>query len=259
MDTNTKWLLFAFGIAVIGWIALFSMLRPILHEQGHLAIALHPLYESLEKIHTRRRLSTARQAALTVEQFSIPWYLTAVYGALVIFGVLASTPIVGGVLYLVYARVYPSLASDLVFFMVVQAVSYPLKLIGVYFAGRWIGARCIKRGVIATISALVLGYTLALSIEFWTTDVTHLGARKTVGSFFRLVATSSCVLAVPALLGFWVGVKARPSQYLRYLLRLLPLGTQATIVTLAFDEAQRLSIERARADDPDRGQRTPRH
>jgi hypothetical protein len=64
--------------------------------------------------------------------------------------------------------------SDMVFLVVVQAVSYPLKLIGVYFVGCWIGARCIKRGVVATISAVVLGYTLSLLIEFWATDVTHL-------------------------------------------------------------------------------------
>jgi hypothetical protein len=50
--------------------------------------------------------------------------------------------------------------------------------------------------------------------------------------------------AGPIYLGYWMGRRSRMNKYFSYLLAVLPKDTRNLVVTLAYEEAQRLAADR---------------
>ena len=122
-------------------------------------------------------------------------------------------------------------------------LSLPLQLTGAFFLGRWIGGRCSGHlfGALALSSAI--GAVGSRLLDYWLVPADDLrrifGGSYSVSGLLLSALISFVVFFIPGLLGVWRGRKRRLSNYMRYLLFVLPIDTQNLLVDLAFEEAKK--------------------
>jgi hypothetical protein len=137
--------------------------------------------------------------------------------------------------------------TNLVFVMLLGMV---IPLVSAYVVGKWIGARCERKGWLAVVIAalFVPVFDRTLSFIFYSREElsVFLHASSTVELFFLPVAIIGSLFGLVCLLGYWQGQTTQLSRYLTYLLRALPEASRDTLVHLAYDEATRLAPARAK-------------
>ena len=134
-----------------------------------------------------------------------------------------------------------------------------LTIFAAYFVGRWIGTRCLRRGIVAIVLVAVLTAVGAVAVDVLaTTDEYYRemfdAERLSPAHILTRVALVSFNILVPGLIGYWRGRKLRLSKYLHYLLGVLPAETRDTVVDLAFEEAQKVAAGADKARPQPRAQ-----
>jgi hypothetical protein len=216
-------------------------------------IGIHHLYETLEKAQGRRNVAVSPENVQTYEGFSMPWYAMTIYGTIGFFGLIEASGVLGvwiaalGLSQFSQLLEPQSLSQGLLMVAAIPATMV-LRLVGAYLIGAWIGTRCVKRGVIAVVTAVVFSATLAIVGDHYLLSDAEFqgfyGFPKSKSNILAMATGLSLFLAIPSVVGFWRGRRLRLTKYLRYLLNILPSETRGTIVNLACEEAQRLSLRR---------------
>jgi hypothetical protein len=239
------------GVAAILFAAVSAILTFLGQPQavnaaGTLAVAVILTFpkvaEFLELVDGKRKLAGKNQSHVyDFHSFQIAWPLMVLYGTILLcviregFGYVAGFVLgaAGGKL------------EGLPHMMAVTTV--PAAMFGMYFIARWIGTRCTRRGIIATLLVAILAITISALLEIvGLTDEDYrllLGHEKTdYAKLFGIKGLGVSILAAVGLLGYWRGHKQRLSKYLYYLLGVLPVATRETVVDLAFEEAQKVAL-----------------
>jgi hypothetical protein len=242
-----------FGIAYVFVIALGQKellpLIPLLIPSP-LALAT-TIAQALERDEGRKSVAAGhRTPVYDFRSFRIAWPLMVVYGAAVLLGVSTSVNFVvgfmGGLMGAEIKVMRPALIT----------VSVLVILLASYHIGRWIGTRCSQFGIATMLLVALFTGTLLVALEVFTTSDE---AYRELRGWERMSAHSLLPIVVNAplifafeLVGYWRGRKRRLSEYLSYLLGVLPPETRDTVVELAYEEAQkaasvrRADLERAR-------------
>jgi hypothetical protein len=174
-----------------------------------------------------------------------------IYGALLLPAVIQLGSGLGLIPVAIFAR------SEAEAMASVMAVTLVVGWFGSYFIGHWIGGRTRSRGILTVALVLVIGSILSKSFDFLVLSDEDFAKAvrspdgdfqgKGVGTFLIAVFAMWVFYAIPIFLGYWMGRRSRLSKYFSYLLAVLPKDTRNLVVTLAFEEAQRLAAERVLA------------
>jgi hypothetical protein len=249
--------LFVFALVIVCGIAAalygvgFLTLSPFLEQSdavgaskalaGLPILSFPKLLEVLEQREGRKNLADRKWTPIyTFGGFQIAWPLMALYGWLLLFAVdIISDAFVVGVDSAIAAEFEGDLkekvrgAYELALTLL---VNFPPTILCAYYVGRWIGTRCSSRGMAAVLLVMISYiafnlaiYPLAPPDEPWEPPSQLLN--------FILLPFLICA----GLLGYWRGQKYKLAKYLHYLLAILPAQTRDTVVSLAFDEAQRIA------------------
>ena len=204
-------------------------------------VAVHHVYEALEKSQTKRQIIKSPKNLPTLEGFAMPWYLVTLYSALMIVGIVQAASGIGTLLAMAFLeQVSPQMSIP---------GALPLVGGGSFFVGRWIGVRSRTHGFLSLCVAPALGYSLSNLVNFaFLSDaqvmgVTHGG--KSLVAFFWLVAGATAVFMPIGLVGFWRGRKNRLTRYVAYLFSLLPGDSRTAFVDLAYEEARLVASKQA--------------
>jgi hypothetical protein len=246
-----KNLVLAFVIILIAALTIFAIGHALtINTELVDAAAALPLagcsqiLELLEKREAKRKLTTGQQGAIqSLDGFSISWPLMAAYGTIIL---IAVTQIVSGLTGAITAASGINGAGALI---VIGLVGLLTELLAGYFVGRWVGTRSRNHGIIAIFVMSSLSAVLARVIDFYLlpADAYQIfGVEKSMTLFFTGTLGSFLLLLLPALLGYWRGSRLRMVKYLRFLLAILPADTQVTLIDLAFQEANRVRLQKSK-------------
>jgi hypothetical protein len=249
---------------------IFGITYPILgifginHEEiaGGLAtlpIAGSPhIVELLERGQARRGVARGHPGVVrSFEGFAISWPIVALCGTVVIFAIMEASAdfasLLGAFLagFISGATSVEELASKLPTVMGIMglAISIPIRLVGGYFLGRWIGTRCASYGILALFLSVALGSICSIAAFYVTTStsiVANFFGQQNLPTFLlRSEITSFFYLFVLGLLGYWRGRRRKLSRYMLYLLSVLPTDVRGVLIDLAFEEAQHAGNARA--------------
>jgi hypothetical protein len=168
-----------------------------------------------------------------------------VYGFLVLWGLVGVNSGVVGTLAAEMDLPESSALSS------IALISGTTVCLAAYFIGRWVGTRCLRRGVVAILliaflfaAAQTATDTLLMPKEAYAKAF---GVERSFGHILLRFTLATVIVSALALIGYWRGRKRRLSKYLNYLLGVLPAETRDTVVELAFDEAQRVASASGRA------------
>lgn len=247
------------GVAAILFGAVFAILTFLGQPQavsaagglaGVVILAFPKVAEFLEREDGKRKLAGGNQSSRVYDfrSFQIAWPLMVVYGTILLFVIRAGFGIVAGFM-LSEALSEAGGTLEMARHMArhISVVSFlPASMLAMYLIARWIGTRCSRRGIIATllvaISTLidaVLNMTLLPDEDFRTMS----GYERTdYLKYFGNEVLEVSIIAAAGLVGYWRGHKQRLSKYLYYLLGVLPVETRETVVDLAFEEAEKVAL-----------------
>ena len=131
--------------------------------------------------------------------------------------------------------------SDAAAIMIPGFMAFVFMIPASFFAGRWVGFRCLERGIAGVV--LMIGLSRVL---VWLLDVSIMGFEeygrllsRIDASLWEFVAPVAFLMGI-GVVGYWRGRRTRGSHYLRYLFRLLPTDTKEALLDLAYTEAVRL-------------------
>ena len=194
-------------------------------------------HQVLEKREIRPNLSALPKGIVTLEGFGLPWYLMIAYGTLILFATQELGGAIGGLI------ASPSDASEGDAIILALIFGSIISLVVAYFLGGWCGSRCASNGVITVLAVIFIGKAAAVSFDFFLLSgddwESLAGVPKSIGAYALGIIAGTLVLMPFGLIGYWRGRRARLTQYLRYLLGVLPIETRNTIVALAYEEAQK--------------------
>lgn len=237
----------AFVTAVAAGVVIFYFFSVVLGlsesvAQGAAALPLTALpkaYEELEKS-SSKRLSNNGNSVKSFENFSIPWPMLLIYSSLLFFGVTNLSMLFALITFNLspVTPVKPHAGT-------IGLMALPVMTVGLFFAGRWVGSRAPRYGIIIAVVALIISFISGLAVdlsvggepfrEFYETEPFSV-------DFFSRVMTLGIlglfIKAVPVVFGYWRGRKAALSKYLAYLLEVMPESSRETLIKLAMEEAQ---------------------
>jgi hypothetical protein len=234
------------GVAVVLFGVAFGVLtllqRPeAVSAAGTLAglpiLAFAKVAELLEQEKGKKNLAAGTRAPIyDFREFQIAWPFMVLYGTILLFAIAE----VAGFIVGVATSLELEQATRLL-----PLTAFPASMLGMYFVGRWIGARCAQHGLIAImLIAILVSIALQAADELVIPDEAYRTMfhreRMDVEALLGVLAFRVFFFAVAGLLGFWRGHKQKLSKYLHYLLGVLPIETRDAVVDLAFEEAQKV-------------------
>jgi hypothetical protein len=278
LSMRNIWQAIAIAFAAAG--CIYGITYPILgilgvnHEEiaGGLAaipIAGSPhIVELLERSQARRGVAGGQPNMIhSFKGFAISWPILALYGMVVVWAIMeassAFAAILGGFIagYVSGITKIEDLAGKLPTVMAIMGlyISIPIRLVGGYLLGRWIGTRCARYGILALLLSVALGAIASMTGAYFVTSADTFkdvfGAQNELGFMALAGATSFCYIFASGLLGYWRGRRRKLSRYMLYLLSVLPNDVRSVLVDLAFEEAQ--NAGKGRADSAGLGNLTP--
>jgi hypothetical protein len=211
-------------------------------------IAVKNVYELLE---TRRAKAEIRRqhndAIPMLANYAVPWLSLALQGALVIMGAAwVSTGVSGfSIGFAAGATGQGQLLINKAFLVTASA---PLWLVGIYFSGRWIGARSGRLGYTSLLLATAIAVVVLQEIDLEFLNEQELRqfyelndiSRDWSGFGWRMLWSFKGFLlaALVASSGFYFGRRRRMTRYFAFILRVLPEETRATLLSIAHEEAR---------------------
>jgi hypothetical protein len=241
-----KNLVISFGMSLVTSVIVYFGLSALsLHGEALVGlasvpfVAVHHVYEALDRRQTKQRVSKAPEKLPTLGRFALPWYLIACYGAVIVFGIVQVSGGIAGLLAAlsgIQSQHVPPVA---------KFIATALVLVGSYFLGVWAGVRSRRLGFLSFLLGAFIGQVVCHTLE--SVIVSPSAYREFYGSdntiaLLPLKAIGGTVVFAPlGAIGFWRGRRRRLSRYLFYLLSLLSPESRAALVDLAYDEARVLS------------------
>jgi hypothetical protein len=205
------------------------------------------VHQLLQNRGSHLSLSAGKRGIVSRSGYSMPWYLLALYGALILIGVSQLASGLCGAA----AALAEVPKSD--FILIAMLGTIPT-MIFAYLIGTWIGARSERKGLLAILIAAVSVPIFDRAFAFIVMGRKEMGIVFQNESVFVLfvipIAALGLLLTVPGLFGYWRGRRMHLSRYLGYLLRALPEDCRETLVNLAYDEAKRLAPRGAAETKP---------
>jgi hypothetical protein len=247
-----RYLFLAFVISVLLSAAIYFIGHALINDDKLVDAALSIPFvglkefaELIEKYDAKRDLASGKQSAAIASfvGFSISWPLMAAYSTITFVAVLEISTLLTG------AIAANSGLNRTEALTVLVLVGLLIQLLAGYFVGRWIGARSRSHGLIALSAAALLSPIIERTIESYYLPAdqfrTLFGVERGLPVLAASVALGFALLVLPGLLGYWRGKKRRLTKYLQFLLAILPADTQAALVDLAIQEANRLQSAKA--------------
>ena len=170
-----------------------------------------------------------------------------VYGTIVLFAAVQLASGLGGIL----AHVaYPDgKATPQQLFAILAIFSIAGEIVAGFFVGRWIGARVARHGIPVLFAVAACATILIRTLDplvMSAADFKSMFGNAASLQFLAVQSATLFVIFLPGmLLGYWRGRKRRFSNYLQYLLAVLPPATSNVLVDLAYEEAQRAGAHHA--------------
>lgn len=219
-------------------------------------VALHHIYEALERSQAKRQIIKSPENLPTLEGFAMPWYLLTIYGALMIVGITQGAGGIGAILAHAYAK--PGMPSSKMAFdaafpleTVMAIAAFPFTVVGCFFVGRWIGVRSRTHGFLSVCVTTALGLGLAHLLDFALLSDNDIqgsySTGKSLALFLWLTAGGTVLLTPIGLIGLWRGRKKRLTKYAAYLFSLLPVDSKVAFVDLAYEEARLVASKQVNA------------
>jgi hypothetical protein len=166
--------------------------------------------------------------------YRLPWYVMVTHSVLIVYAVSN----LGMIIIWSIGEV-----TGFYFSTAIAALNILLACIGFYFVGFWIGARCDRHPMLATIAVLML-YKIA------TATIALISGLSSLSLLIIALVPSMLLYLTVAVLGVWRGHRARLTQYLQYLFQFLEPQTRSVLVHSTFEEVKRLSASRIREVAP---------
>ncbi len=225
--------------------------------------AMPYLHQVLEKQLSGPGKSVLPQGVVTLHGFSLPWYLLLVYGAALTIAAMQYLGFVSGVM----AGLYNLTLDPYVYTYIPDggqtgagwmnlAMNLFVLPVPIFLIGRWMGTRSENYRSGIGIALGVVGIAMVLD-SFLLLIFTLPGLVSSTPTFGDVVLAMALVcflrgaitvwMATFLLLGYWRGYRVRIQRYLGYLVSALPHDTQATLVNMAYEEAERLASQRQAA------------
>ena len=234
------------AIAVISYVILRSLLvhedliGSIYETQAPRAIAAL-LLGAVTYVHQRVAISKTRpsftalpRAVVSLEDYSLPWYVMIVYGVCIVYAVSGVGTII------VWAMgettgIYPT--------RLIPFLNVPITCLAFFLVSSWIGSRSNTYRFLATLAVVVMYRFVATTIDLL------LEPASLLSTIIRISSSTALYLMI-ALLGLWWGRHVRLLRYLRYLLRLAPAEMRKVIVDKTYEEVRTLAGARTTEDTP---------
>lgn len=214
-------------------------------------VALPKVYEEMERRRSQRDNSEGTSSTAGIrsfDRFSISWPLVVLYSTAAMFGLFNIISFFAGIILGIMSNLGQ---FDLTKMQITAPglIAFPVMTIAVYCIGRWIGSRCSKNGALALISTVLLCIFMLKATDYLFSDRETLmqlyGTERELSSFANKVLmpglSAFLIFSGIGLVGYWRGKRRRLTEYMRYLLNVLPQHTRETLVNLAFEEAQMLA------------------
>jgi hypothetical protein len=194
--------------------------------------------EALEQREGRDNFAAGNQNSIyDFSGFQIAWPLMALYGCFILISVDIVTvlPVTFIDDYIVhnFSDIGKPVRSAYQL-GVTLSTNWLATTLSAYLVGRWIGARCSSKGMIAVLLAIIIAAASGVAFDLLFPNPEEL-APEAVLDLYRFP-----FLMCAGLIGYWRGRKYRLSKYLHYLLDVLPADTRDTVIDLAFEEAQKV-------------------
>lgn len=250
----------SFALAFIVSILFFCVLDFALGMEAHAAygvaglplIASAHLYEVLERADGRKELAEPRpheslsnrqqkSAIYTFDAYAISWPIATVYSILMLVSVLEFNSFLSGVLVSMSEIDFHEHPQSMIYFQ------FPLNLIAVYLIARWIGARGAKHGISCLLCTIVISLIFAHSFDLFFINADEFAKMFQHRNITSLILSGIFVFSIPAAIGYWRGTRMRLAKYLRYLMGILPEDTRDALITLAYEEANKIRTRRLAA------------
>ena len=225
------------------------------------------IVELLERGQARREFARGQPNMIhSFEGFAISWPILVLCGVVVVWAIMEASAYLASSLVTLIAASFTGVTKteDLtgklptVIGIMGLSNSVPIRLVGGYLLGRWIGTRCARYGILALLLSVALGAIASMTGAYFVTSADTFkdvfGAQNELGFMALAGATSFCYIFASGLLGYWRGRRRKLSRYILYLLSVLPNDVRGVLVDLAFEEAQ--NAGKARADSAGLGNLT---
>ncbi|GEM_PF-5009538 len=255
-----KYLIISLAVSIGLGLVLFGIAYPLVQNvemaEGLAALPIvgsHHIAELLERHDARKSLDPGRTTAIhTLKGYELSWYALAAYGTVILVAVVQ---LAGGIVGLIMGLIAPAqqgfTQNEL---LAIAVISIPTQLAGGYFVGRWIGARSAPRtGIAAVIACAVAAALVSRIIDFSIMspdDIQTAYGSVDAARFLNLAFITFAIFAVSAGLGYWRGTARRMTNYMSYLLNVLPADTRETLVNLAYEEAEKAGRTRPATATP---------
>jgi hypothetical protein len=226
------------------------------------------IVELLERGQARREFARGQPNMIhSFEGFAISWPILVLCGVVVVWAIMEASAYLASSLVTLIAASFTGVTKteDLtgklptVIGIMGLSNSVPIRLVGGYLLGRWIGTRCARYGILALLLSVALGAIASMTGAYFVTSADTFkdvfGAQNELGFMALAGATSFCYIFASGLLGYWRGRRRKLSRYMLYLLSVLPNDVRSVLVDLAFEEAQ--NAGKGRADSAGLGNLTP--
>ena len=242
---NRRAILTALGLAIA--VALlyvaFAERSQITHQGSVLLTAVVVFATILGTAYTvlRDTIGIRNQRIRPLSEFGWPFTRVVALGTAVLVVISMIGSLIGGILLLelISRNLLDSTAVQSG--LVVGFINDIFTAAGCYFIGRWVGYKCIDKGLLAILLIIVVFrlamIVLGLSVfgfQQFGDVISQLGTTVSEWLTFHLF------LVILAFGGFWLGSRARGYQYLHYLVKALPPDSRDALLELAYEESVRL-------------------
>jgi hypothetical protein len=180
------------------------------------------------------RVGAQPSTIVSFADYIMPWYVMVTYSVLIVYAVSN----LGMIIIWSIGEV-----TGFYFSTAIAALNILLACIGFYFVGFWMGARCDRHPMLATIAVLML-YKVA------TTTIALISGSSSLSLLVIALIPSMLLYLTVAVVGVWRGHRARLTQYLQYLFQFLEPQARSVLVHRTFEEVKRLSASRIREVAP---------
>ena len=230
------------GIVALIAIGVYYFLTGLLELEAGIATPLTGLVlgtqpqidQALKRGTLNLRRPTWPDDAVSLREFAINWRLMLLYTAFLTAGPFALVGLLG---------LFVPVSWMANFVVIMPWIAVLSILFGVYFVGRWVGARCDEHGLLVATTGPILG--ALLFIAYYTISIIVITRSVAVLLSTEAISTSLIVFPVvvtfgvpPCLLGYWRGRRKRMTLYLRYLLSFLSPDEQRAILDMAYEAAR---------------------
>ena len=221
------------------------------------AIGIKNIYELLEARKAKQQIARAESHGFaTIKGFSLNVYVLFGLSTITFLGLANVTNGVSGLMtgfaegYLQAVSHGSITINQVLASLIIAMNAIPLAILVQIYVGRWIGTRAesTRSALLITIGALVVGLSAGLlaTLLFIPDAIfeSTSGQVRTPTAVATILAQSipiNILYGVSCLAGVFWGRKIRVARYFSYLLNLLPNDERVAIVTLAREEAIKIS------------------